>query len=49
MRGIDLHYLGKLDGAQSKWAITGAGKMFLDDFVWLKGNHCFVLGTTGSG
>jgi hypothetical protein len=49
MRGINPAYLGKLDEAQRKWAITGPGKMFLDDFVWLDGNHCFVIGTTGSG
>lgn len=49
MRGIAPGYLSKLDDAQQAWAITGPGKMFLDDFVWLKGNHCFVIGTTGSG
>jgi hypothetical protein len=49
MRGINPGYLDKLDAAQRQWAITGPGKMFLDDFVWLKGNHCFVIGTTGSG
>jgi len=49
MKGINPAYLSKLEDAQSKWAITGPGKMFLDDFVWLHGNHCFVIGTTGSG
>jgi hypothetical protein len=49
MRGINPAYLEKLDSAQREWAITGAGKMFLDNFVWLKGNHCFTIGTTGSG
>jgi hypothetical protein len=49
MRGINPAYLAKLDEAQQDFAITGPGKMFLDDFVWLKGNHGFVFGTTGSG
>ena len=49
MRGLDPRYLEKLDPAQSKWAITGPGKMFLDTFVHVRGNHCFVIGTTGSG
>jgi hypothetical protein len=49
MEGIPITYLALLDDPQKRWAITGPGKMFLDDFVWLKGNHCFVIGTTGSG
>lgn len=49
MRGMNPAYLDRLDAAQREWAITGPGKMFLDDFVFLKGNHCFVIGTTGSG
>jgi hypothetical protein len=49
MRGLNPGYLAKLDSTQSKWAITGPGKMFLDDFVFRRGNHCFVIGTTGSG
>jgi hypothetical protein len=49
MRGLSPVYLERLDEAQSKWAITGPGKMFLDTFVHVRGNHCFVIGTTGSG
>lgn len=49
MRGINPAYLDKLDEAQKKWAITGPGKMFLDDFVWKHGNHLFVIGITGAG
>ena len=49
MRGINPDYLAKLDERQQRFAITGPGKMFLDDFIWLRGNHCFVIGTTGSG
>ena len=47
--GINPEYLKKLDPIQAEWAITGPGRMFLDDFVWRRGNHCFVIGTTGSG
>lgn len=49
MRGLSPGYLKKLDDRQQQWAITGPGKMFLDDYVFLHGNHCFVIGTTGSG
>lgn len=49
MKGINPGYLAKLDEAQRAFAISGPGKMFLDDFVWLHGNHCVVPGTTGSG
>ncbi|RPJ50987.1 MAG: hypothetical protein EHJ95_06100 [Methanobacteriota archaeon] len=49
MKGISPGYLAKLDEVQQKWAITGPGKMFLDDFVWKHGNHCFIIGITGAG
>ncbi len=49
MKGINPKYLDKLDEEQRTAAISGPGKMFLDNFVWLHGNHCFVIGTTGSG
>jgi hypothetical protein len=49
MRGINPAYLAKLDPEQARWAITAPGKMFLDHFVFRKGNHCFIIGTTGSG
>lgn len=46
---IDPRYLEKLDPAQRKWIVTAPGNKFLNTFVWLKGNHMFVIGTTGSG
>ncbi len=49
MKGINPKYLDKLDEQQRPFALTMPGKMFLDDFVFLKGDHCFVIGTTGSG
>lgn len=49
MKGINPKYLDKLDDEQRAAAITMPGKFFLDNFVWLHGNHCFVIGTTGSG
>ncbi len=49
MRGLNPKYLEKLDDEQRVFALTMPGKMFLDDFVHLRGNHMFVVGTTGSG
>jgi hypothetical protein len=49
MKGISPRYLEKLDPDQRIAALTMPGKLFLDTFVFLKGNHCFVVGTTGSG
>jgi len=49
MNGINPAYLTKLDPAQQRWAITGPGKMFLDEFVWKHGDHLFVIGITGAG
>ena len=46
---INPKYLDKLDDAQKNWVVTGPGNMFLNEFIWLHGNHCFVIGTTGSG
>src|SRR5512137_2424739 len=46
---IKPEYLEKLDERQRRWVITAPGNMFLNTFIWLKGNHCFVIGTTGSG
>jgi hypothetical protein len=48
-RGINPKYLDKLDPDQKVAALTQPGQLFLNDFVFLKGNHCFVIGTTGSG
>jgi hypothetical protein len=51
MSGPVIHpkYLEKLDPGQRAFIISGPGNMFLNEFIWLKGNHCFVIGTTGSG
>jgi len=49
MEGIPNSYMNLLDEGQRKMAITGPGKMFLDEFVWRHGNHAVVPGTTGSG
>jgi hypothetical protein len=49
MRGINPTYLSRLDPGQADWAITGPGKFFLDSFVFIKGEHIFVTGPTGSG
>ena len=46
---INPGYLKKLDPAQQEWIIGGPGNMFLNNFVWLHGNHCFVIGITGAG
>jgi hypothetical protein len=46
---INPEYLKRLDESQRKWIITGPGNTFLNTFIWIKGNHCFVIGTTGSG
>lgn len=49
MRGINPGYLEKLDDEQKAFALSGPGNAFLENFVWRKGNHCFIIGTTGSG
>jgi hypothetical protein len=49
MRGLNPAYLAKLDEDQQVTALTASGKFFLDSFVHIRGNHGFVIGTTGSG
>jgi hypothetical protein len=49
MRGLNPAYLAKLDEGQQRTALTGSGKFFLDNFVHVKGEHCYVVGPTGSG
>jgi len=49
VRGINPKYLEKLDEAQRKTAISGPGKFFLDSFVFVKGEHGYIVGPTGSG
>lgn len=49
MRGINPKYLDKLDEQQRVTALTGYGKFFLDNFVFVKGEHIYIVGPTGSG
>lgn len=49
MRGITPAYLGKLDEGQRRFIITGPGKFFADNFLFIPAEHAFVLGPTGSG
>lgn len=49
MRGMNPKYLDKLDEGQRKTALSGSGKFFLDQFVFVKGEHMYVVGPTGSG
>lgn len=48
-RGIKPEYLAKFDEGQRAFALSQPGQLLLNDFVFVKGNHCFVIGTTGSG
>lgn len=49
MRGINPKYLEKLDEGQRKFILTGPGKFFADNFLFIPAEHGFVLGPTGSG
>lgn len=49
MRGINPGYLDKLDPGQERSAVTGPGKFFLDNFVFIPAEHIYILGPTGSG
>lgn len=49
MKGINPAYLAKLDPEQQITALNAHGKFFLDQFVFVKGEHCYVVGPTGSG
>ena len=49
MRGINPAYLDKLDEGQRRSVLTGPGKFFADNFLFVPGEHIYVLGPTGSG
>jgi len=49
MRGLNPAYLARMDDGQRETALTGSGKFFLDNFVNIHGEHCYVVGPTGSG
>lgn len=49
MRGISPAYLDKLDESQRRTILTGPGKFFADNFLFVPGEHAYVLGPTGSG
>lgn len=49
LKGVEPRYLNKLDPDQRVVALSLPGQLFLFGFVFEKGNHCFVIGTTGSG
>jgi len=48
-RAIPKGYLSRLEDGPRNWVKTAMGRFFIWNFVFLKGNHCFVIGTTGSG
>ena len=49
MRGINPAYLEKLDEGQRKTILTGPGKFFADNFLFVEAEHIYVIGPTGSG
>ena len=49
MTGINPAWLARLDERQRKFALTAYGQKFLYQFLWKRGEHLFILGTTGSG
>lgn len=49
MRGIAPAYLDKLDESQRRTILTGPGKFFADNFLFMPGEHAYVIGPTGSG
>lgn len=49
MRGINPAYLDKLDEGQRRFILTGPGKFFADNFLFVEAEHGFVIGPTGSG
>jgi hypothetical protein len=49
MRGINPAYLDRLDEGQRKFILTGPGKFFADNFIFIPAEHGFVIGPTGSG
>ena len=49
MRGINPAYLDKLDEGQKAFILTGYGKFFADNFLFMEAEHGYVIGPTGSG
>jgi len=49
MRGILPGYLDKLDEGQKAFILTGPGKFFADNFIFIPAEHAYVIGPTGSG
>lgn len=49
LKGENPAYLAKLDESQRRTALTFSGKFFLDNFVHIHGEHCYIIGPTGSG
>ncbi|WAC04028.1 MAG: hypothetical protein OS112_06005 [Methanoregula sp.] len=47
--GMNPLFVAKLNPNQRAWIKTAKGVKFVKEFLWKKGNHCFVFGTTGSG
>ena len=47
--GINPAYLDKLSERQRKFILTGVGRKFYDEYLCRKGNHTYIIGTTGSG
>jgi hypothetical protein len=49
MRGINPEYLNKLDASKREYVLTGSGKFFADEFLFVPAEHGFVIGPTGAG
>jgi hypothetical protein len=49
LKGENPDFLAKLDTEQQRSALTFSGKFFLDQFVHISGEHCYIVGPTGSG
>jgi hypothetical protein len=49
MRGMNPLYLEKLDEKKQEYILTGSGKFFADNFIFVSAEHGYVIGPTGSG
>lgn len=49
MRGINPKYLERLEDSQRAFILTGPGKFFADNFIFMPAEHGYVIGPTGSG
>lgn len=49
MRGINPAYLERLEESQRQFILTGYGKFFADNFIFMDAEHGYVIGPTGSG